>query len=139
MVMLGVRAQGRNTHRQPQASRPWLGVNNAEGDLDCYVVQHDEPHRFKTSGIKAIWNALGGCMHSLLPGACANLVARLEDAQVRERLITTSAAETCSHDLVVNNVGVSSRYQSPEHVDTNDVGWTFAFAVKCCWGRGCSS
>ena len=70
-------------------------------------------------------------MHRLLPGACADLVARLEDAQVRERFITTSASATCSDDLIVNNVGVSSRYQSPEHVDTNDVlGWTFA--VKCC-------
>ena len=139
MVMLGVRAQGRNAHRLPHASRPWVGVNNSEGDLDCYVVQHDQPGRFKTSGLKHVWNALGRRMHRLLPGACADLVARLEDAQVRERFITTSASATCSDDLIVNNVGVSSRYQSPEHVDTNDVGWTFAFAVKCCWECGCSS
>jgi hypothetical protein len=45
-------------------------------------------------------------MHRLLPGACADLVARLEDAQVRERFITTSASATCSDDLLVNNVGL---------------------------------
>lgn len=54
MVMLGVRAQGRNTHRLPHASRPWVGVNNSEGDLDYYVVQHDQPGRFKTSGLKHV-------------------------------------------------------------------------------------
>jgi len=59
-------------------------------------------------------------------------VEHLAAAQVRERFITREACETCSDDLLVNNVGVSSRYQSPEHGDKNDVGWTYAFSGKCC-------
>ena len=134
MVMLGVRNQGRNKHKLPHLTRPWLGVNNAGGDLDCYTVQHDAPDLFKTSEVAHIWNALSARMHGLLPRASTDLAARLEAAGVRERMITTPACQTCSDDLIVNNVGVSSRYQSPEHLDKNDVGWTFAFAIKCCWG-----
>jgi len=36
-----------------------------------------------------------------------------------------------SDDLIVNNVGLSSAYQSPHHRDANDMGPTVAFAVKC--------
>ena len=49
--------------------------------------------------------------------------------RVRERLYTgTMASGVISDDLVVNNVGVSSEYQSPPHFDVADVGWTAAFA-----------
>ena len=70
-------------------------------------------------------------MHAVLPAACGGMVGELAAARVRERLYTAAAQEVVSDDLLVNNVGVSSSYQSPPHLDKNDVGWTFAFAVKC--------
>ena len=135
MVMLGIRKQGRNEHQLPQDSRPHLVLNNPHGDIDAYVVQHDEPGLFKTVELKGLWNALAARLHSLMPEACASMVEQLEQSGVRERLITADACQTCSDDLLVNNVGVSSRYQSPNHCDKNDVGWTAAFSVKCCYAR----
>jgi len=44
---------------------------------------------------------------------------------------SAGAANVLSRDLLVNNVGVSESYQSPPHIDKNDIGWTFAFACKC--------
>jgi hypothetical protein len=132
MVMLGVRQQGRNKSNLPQHTRPWLGTNNPMGDLDAYVVQYDEPQLFRTERLRGLYNALASRMHAHMPRACAATVEHLAAAQVRERFITREACETCSDDLLVNNVGVSSRYQSPEHCDKNDVGWTYAFSVKCC-------
>ena len=70
-------------------------------------------------------------MHTVLPAACSGMVSELKAARVRERLYTAAAHDVVSDDVLVNNVGVSSAYQSPPHLDKNDVGWTFAFAVKC--------
>ena len=132
MVMLGIRQQGRNSNKLPHRTRPHLEVNNPHGDIDAYVVQHDEPSLFEPVKLKGLWNALATRLHSLMPDACASMVEQLEQSGVRGRLITADACQTCSDDLLVNNVGVSSRYQSPKHCDKNDVGWTYAFAVKCC-------
>jgi hypothetical protein len=55
----------------------------------------------------------------------------LENARVCERVVTESSMQFVSSDLLVNNYGVSAAYQSPAHVDPSDVGFTFAFAVKC--------
>ena len=82
--------------------------------------------------MKRLWNALAARMHSLMPETSAGMVEQLDQSGVRELLITADACETCSDDLLTNNVGVSSRYQSPNHRDKNDIGWTYAFSVKCC-------
>ena len=66
-----------------------------------------------------------------MPSAMNELRIALATANVRERLYTTLAGGVVSDDLIVNNVGVSSEYQSPPHFDVGDVGWTCAFAVKC--------
>ena len=129
LVLAVLDALGRN-----EKKRPRLEVNNAKGRLDAYVVQYDQPERFRTPEVKRVWNALAKRMHALMPGACARVVELLERSGVRERLISADACQTCSDDLLVNNVGVSSRYQSPAHCDKKDLGWTYAFSVKCCWG-----
>ena len=85
--------------------------------------------RFAGPKIKCLWNAMSVRMHALLPQASAAKVEVLSEAKVRERLYSSQAGEVLSDDLLVNNFGVSAAYQS--HFDTGDVGWTFAFAVKC--------
>ena len=71
-------------------------------------------------------------MCRMLPQACGAMAGAIRGAGVVERLYTREARQFMSrkHGLV-NNVGASSAYQSPAHVDANDVGITFAFAVKC--------
>ena len=81
--------------------------------------------------LKPIWNAISERMHALMPAAMGELAKQLAERGVRDNLRTTVGAEVVSDDLIVNNVGVSSEYQSPPHFDVKDVGWTFAFALKC--------
>ena len=131
MEMLGVRAQGRNARKRPNRIRKHIEIQNPRGDLDAYVVHFDQPHRFGGHLTRRIWDALSSRMHALLPRATRELVAELECAAVRERFFSVVASAVVSHDLAVNNVGVSSAYQSPVHKDRSDVGWTYAFACKC--------
>ena len=131
MEMLGCHSRGRNKSTPPDRARKWLEVANRGGDLDAYVVHMDEGERFGGEEVKQVWNEMSRCMHAMLPKACAEAVQALEDARVRERLYSALAIDTLSDDLLVNNVGVSAAYQSPPHFDVGDVGWTFAFAVKC--------
>ena len=131
MEMLGVRSQGRNARKRPNRIRKHIDVYNPRGDLDAYVIQFDQPHRFGGHLTRHIWDALSRRMHALLPRATRELVEELERAAVRQRLFSAAACVVVSHDLAVNNVGVSSAYQSPVHKDRSDVGWTYAFACKC--------
>ena len=131
MEMLGIRAQGRNVRKRPNRRRKGLTVQNPRGDLDAYVVHFEQPTRFGGHTARRIWNALSSRMHALLPTATSELVTALETAAVRDRLYSRASSDVTSHDLAVNNVGVSSAYQSPVHKDRADVGWTFAFACKC--------
>ena len=55
----------------------------------------------------------------------------LQNAGVCERVYSAGTANFLSRDMLVNNVGVSGSYQSPPHIDKNDIGWTYAFACKC--------
>ena len=59
------------------------------------------------------------------------MVKELQKARVHERVYSAGAVNFLSRDLLVNNVGVSESYQSPPHIDKNDIGWTYAFACKC--------
>ena len=90
-----------------------------------------DPPPLGTVEVKQLWNAMSERMRVLLPRASLAMAKALSEAQVRERLYSTGAGDVLSGDLLVNNVGVSAGYQSPPHFDTGDVGWTFAFAVKC--------
>lgn len=130
MQMLGVRQQGYNVGTRPDKSRRWMKVANKAGDLDGYVVHWDEEN-CKPKTVQPVWEALAASMRSLLPSACAALSKALEDSGVRKRLYSEEASQLTSVDLTVNNVGASSAYQSPAHVDKNDRGWTLAFACKC--------
>lgn len=131
MEMLGIHSRRRNITKPPERHRSWVKVADAKGDLDSYVVHMDED-RFTGAPIKRLWNAMSARMHALLPQASAAMVEALREAKVRERLYSTQAGNVLSDDLLLNNVGVSAEYQSPPHFDVGDVGWTFAFAVKCC-------
>ena len=130
MEMLGIHSRRRNANKRPERRRPWVKVANPAGDLDSYVVHMDAP-RFGGPEVKHLWNAMSERMHALLPQASAAMVKVLSEAKVRERLYSTRAGDVLSDDLLLNNVGVSAAYQSPPHLDTGDVGWTHAFAVKC--------
>jgi len=136
MEMLGVHSRRRNVNKPPERHRPWVKVANPEGDLDSYVVHMDEP-TFGGTDVKRLWNAMSERMHALLPQASTAMAKALSEAKVRERLYSTGAGDALSDDLLVNNVGVSAAYHSPPHFDAGDVGWTFAFAVKCSTSRGC--
>ena len=129
MEMLGVHDRRRNLHQPSDRLRPAIPVAHPEGDLDAYVVHFDHPEKFGSGVVKPIFNAISARLHALLPSATSRLAAALEHARVRERLYTgTMACGVISDDLVVNNVGVSSEYQSPPHFDIADVGWTAAFS-----------
>ena len=104
---------------------------NRNGDLDAYAVHFSDPERWLGPQLTGLWNCLSQRMRAMLPGACATLASKLEAAGVRERLYTCAAREVTSDDLLVCNTGVSAAYVSPPHFDRRDVGWTFAFAVKC--------
>lgn len=120
MEMLGIHSRGRNEHVPPERARPGLLVANKKGDLDAYVVHLDHPAEFANHAAKGLWNALSRRMHAVLPAACGGMVGELAAARVRERLYTAAAQDVVSDDLLVNNVGVSSSYQSPPHLDKNN-------------------
>lgn len=129
MEMLGIHDRRRNLHQPSDRRRPGMPVAHSEGDLDAYVVHFDHPDKFGGNVVKPIFNAISARLHTLLPSATSKLAAALEHERVRERLYTgMMASGVISDDLVVNNVGVSSEYQSPPHFDIADVGWTAAFS-----------
>ena len=135
MLMLGIRNQGYNVKARPDTSRADLTVANPSGDLDGYVAHWDEPQLGLAAGREVVqdtFEAIAARLKSLLPCASCRLSEELCVARVRERLYCAQAAVLMSEDGLVNNVGVSAAYQSPAHVDRNDVAWTAAFAVKCC-------
>ena len=139
--MLGLHARGRNGNKPLSALRRGTTAHNRfkgkianrKGDLEAYAV-HFGPHfeRFSPEKLKDFWNHLSGKMHALLPSACNAMVSALKAANPFERCCSQLARFVTSHDCLVNNVGVSAAYQSPPHFDSRDMGWTFAFASKCC-------
>ena len=130
MLMLGLRQQGYNVGARPDRRRE-LTVANPHGDLDGYVAHWDHCEECGPEAVRPVWDILEERMVSLLPRACAELAEHLERADVRSRLYCADAARLASARLLVNNVGASDTYHSPSHLDRNDVGWTFAFPVKC--------
>ena len=131
MEMLGIHNRLRNAFQPPDKARADFVVANKGGDLDAYVIHFDDLERFGGAALKPIWEGLSERMKALLPSSMESLSQALQDAGVRERLYSQAANECVSTDLLVNNVGVSSAYQSPPHFDVGDIGWTFAFACKC--------
>ena len=71
----------------------------------------------------AVKNAISERLHALMPRASEAMVGLLKEQRVKERLYTTAARDVISDDAIVNNLGVSSAYQSPSHLDHNDLGW----------------
>ena len=134
MLMLGLHQWRRNLHQPPDRRRK-LSVASKGGDIDAYVIHYDEPVRLAPSKVKKVFNSISDRMRALMPNMCAVLEQVLVECQVKERCYTHNALDHVSDDLLVHNVGASSAYQSPAHVDAGDVGWTFAWACKCC--RGC--
>ena len=96
--------------------------------VDGYVVHWDE---LADLDVKPHWNAAAQAMRRLLPRAFGQLSVELQDRSLLERLHCTRSERLISDDLIVNNVGASSAYQSPSHLDANDVGWTVALPIKC--------
>ena len=133
MEMCGVRVQGRNVRRPAERKRSrGHSVVNANGDLDVYVVHLDKALQFGARGeLKPILNAMSEKMSKMLPTHFSSLRTMLIDHNMPERLRSTAARNVISDDLIVNNYGPSSSYQSPAHTDPNDLGFTTAFAVKC--------
>jgi hypothetical protein len=133
MLMLGLRQQGRNkTHRPDSIRKGMLTVANKSGDLDCYVDHWDHAEHVGPEAIQPVLEALSSAMKGLLPSAFSALACELQVAQVHERCYSVYAKKLTSLDLIANNVGASSHYDSPAHYDFNDVGWTTAVALKCC-------
>ena len=131
MEMLGIRSRGRNKHHPPNIKRPQIQIANRSGDLDLYVVHHDHEKFQGSKNVEIIWEAISKRMHAALPQVSERMVKELQKARVHERVYSAGAANFLSRDLLVNNVGVSESYQSPPHIDKNDIGWTYAFACKC--------
>ena len=125
MEMVGIHDWRRNKSHPPDSTRLGLKskIRNARGELDAYVVHHDHVH-FQGEAVKTIWNALSCRMLDVLPLACSRMVKALREANVCDRLYTTTAGDVVSDNLLINNVGVSESYQSPPHFDVGDVGWT---------------
>ena len=132
MVMLGVRQQKFGCARPEKRRKGRVAVANTCGDVDAYVGHWDNDAVGCAERVQPTWDAMEGCMCRMLPEACGVMAEAIRGARVTDRLYTREAREFMSrgHGLV-NNVGASSAYQSPAHVDANDVGITFAFAVKC--------
>ena len=130
MEMLGIRSRGRNKNHPPNIKRPQIHIANWSGDLDLYVVHHDH-EKFQSKNLEIIWEAISKRMHAALPHVSKRMVEELQKAGVHERVYSAGAPNFLSKDLLVNNVGVSESYQSPPHIDKNDIGWTYAFACKC--------
>jgi len=130
MEMLGIRKRGRNKHHPPNITRPHIQIANQSGDLDLYVVHHDH-EKFQSKNIQMLFEAISKRMHAALPQVMDRMKKELQKVGVHERVYSAGAANVLSRDLLVNNVGVSESYQSPPHIDKNDIGWTFAFACKC--------
>jgi hypothetical protein len=107
-----------------------IPVNNQSGDLDLYVVHH-EHEKFQSKNDQIIWESISKRMRAALPQVSERMMKELQKAGVYERVYSAGAANFLSKDLLVNNVGVSESYQSPPHIDKNDIGWTCAFACKC--------
>ena len=106
-------------------------VANRRGDLDAYAVHFRNKQEFGGGKLKWLWNCISKRMREMLPAACAGMAAEMSRARVQDRLYSEIARDVVSDDLLVCNIGVSSAYQSPAHMDPRDTGWTFAFSVKC--------
>ena len=131
MEMLGIHHLGCNVTKPPGKGEE---VANLGAELDAYARHWKDP-RFGESTMRKMCGAVERRMRALHPRASASLAAALRDAGVRDRLLHSRASDFVSADLLCANVGLSSWYASPLHRDTGDVGWTYAFAVKCC--RSC--
>ena len=129
MLMLGVRQQKYGCPRPDGTRRGHTPVANSSGDLDAYVA-HWDVEAVRGASVRPTWDAIEACMRRMLPTACEVLGDALEKAGVRDRLYTKAAHSCMSVGLLVNNVGASESYQSPGHLDHNDVGMTCAVAVK---------
>ena len=140
MLMMGTRAQGRaqlatvgrrylesaiTKGAKTKGSKTKGGKKNL---VDGYVVHWDE---CADLDVKLHWNAVAEAMRRLLPRAFDQLSVELQDRSLLDRLHCTRSESLISDDLIVNNVGASSAYQSPSHLDANDVGWTVALPIKC--------
>ena len=134
MLMLGLRQQGRNMGTRPDAGirKGKLKVANRSGDLDCYVVHFDQAGRLGPDAMQPVMEAMSTAMKGMLPTAFSTLASELRAACVHERCYSEIAKKLTSCDLIANNVGASSHYESPAHYDSNDIGWTVAVAIKCC-------
>jgi hypothetical protein len=153
MLMMGTRAQGRAklaTVSSRYLSRRYLQVKSSSRSntaitkgaktkgsktkggkknlVDGYVVHWDE---CADLDVKPHWNAVAQAMRRLLPRAFDQLSVELQDRSLLDRLHCTRSEHLISDDVIVNNVGASSAYQSPSHLDANDVGWTVALPIKC--------
>ena len=132
MEMLGIHELGRN-------HQGWAGelTANDDGDIDAYAIHFKKPNLFGGMGGDNVWLAqlFDGAaerMHKHLPRASKRLEEVLLAARVRERLRSDVGACVTSEHLLVNNVGVSSAYASPSHLDVSDCGYmTFAMSIKC--------
>jgi hypothetical protein len=128
MQMLGIRCQGRNKNKPRDLEH---GHNfNENGDIDGYVIHWDNKN-FEESKVEILVELLRIRMHAQLPTASQRLASELSQANIGERLVNKRSMRLLSHDYIVNNIGVSCTYQSPEHLDCSDVGWTFAFPCQC--------
>ena len=92
---------------------------------------HHEHEKFQSKNVQIIWESISKRMRAALPQVSERMMKELQKAGVYERVYSAGAANFLSKDLLVNNVGVSESYQSPPHIDKNDIGWTCTFACKC--------
>jgi hypothetical protein len=121
MEMMGIHSRSRNKHNPPDSKHPQLQIANQLGDLDLYVVHHDQ-EQFKSKNIGIIWEAISKWMQVALPLTSEQMVEELQKAAVIERVYSAGVGNFVSRDLLVNNVGVSESYQSPPHIDKSDIG-----------------
>jgi hypothetical protein len=124
MDMMGVHNLSHNKHHPPDSKRQQLQIANWSGDLDLYVI-HCDYEQFRSKNIGIIWETISKRIHAALPQASEQMVEEQRKAGVHERVYSAGAGNFVSRDLLVNNVGVLESYQSPPHIDKNDIVWTF--------------
>ena len=130
MVMTGVQHRGRNINLNPETTRRSHEIASSNGDHDAYV-RHFDYEKFSPLLFHYFFNIIAGCFRRAAPRTSGYIAATLKGSNFAERIRSKLGRLCTSDDLTVNNVGISSAYQSEQHADFSDGTVALALACKC--------